>query len=194
MRKYLLLSLIPGIGMLLLSIGLPNLFESSVVSPRLILWAGIFFIIVPPIFSFWPKPKDKKIYGTHSNKESIQSIVNDTYSLYNETGLFVKYCYLEERGNRLVKLNDSFDSYLKNIKGKLALVPQELELKTLRLFDILSDYKRSAEIIYSATKTNNRYTDQQELEKKFANEVSPLYAEIEVELRKILNNLTQSVA
>ncbi len=122
---------------------------------------------------------------------SIKSLLDDIYSLYNQTGLFIKYCYNDDAnisGGKSANLHNKFENCLKAFKGKALYLPQELELKMSRFFDILFEYKRNAEVIASAAKAPDRYTDQQKLEQKFTNEVPVFYSEIEVELRKILGN------
>ena len=179
--------------MVLLSVGAPVILESLCIPPKLFLGVGTLLIAFPPMaYFFWFKPKDEKKQDVPSDREAIQSVIDDTYTLYNETGLLVKNCFLAAQevsfGNS-VDLHKKFDGYNKTIKGRLATVSQalELEVKVFRLFDILFEYKRGAEAIVSATKTDNRNRDQQKLEQKFTNEVVPLYSEIEVVLRRLIN-------
>lgn len=121
---------------------------------------------------------------------AIKSLLDNIYSLYNETGLFIKYCYTDDMkisGGKSTDLHKKFKNYLKAFKGKALDLPQELELKMLRFYDILFDYKQRGFFIVSAAKNLNGYNRQQKLEQDFSKEVPVLYSEIEVELRKLLS-------
>ncbi len=152
--------------------------------------SGIVYVIINTFFC--RRKGVKQPPAISLDKNAVQSVINDTYFLYNETGLFVKHCFVAAREDSMEKsteLNKRFDDFNQTIKGRLAIVPNALELsvKVFRLFDILWEYKRDAEIIVSATKNDNRYRDQLKLVQRFANEVAVLYSEIEVELMKLTN-------
>ncbi len=150
--------------------------------------SGLVYVIINIIFSRMEENKQPSTISLNQN--TAQFIIDDTYSLYNETGLFVKHCFVAAREvnwEKSAALNEKFDVYLKTIKGRLLALPQELEVKIFRFFDMLFDYKKGGDSIVSMAKTNECYSRQQELEQNFSNEASPLYSEIEVELRKLVN-------
>jgi len=189
MRKCILLSIIPGIGFVGTSIGASEMLEQIHISTKIVFYIGMALIVVPPII-FFLLLKHKKVSDSPINKTSIKSLLDDTYSLYNETGLFIKNCYTADAKiswGKLKDLNKKFESYLKAFKGKVLGIPQELEPKMLRFHDILFDFKRRGESLVSTAKTHDCYKRQQKLEHDFSGEAPVLYSELEVELRKLIN-------
>ena len=164
-----------------------------------LLWASIFAAV--GIFGIYLRAWRRSVSASENDlrptkatkSNAIKSLLEDTDFLYTETGLFIKCCYtnsVKTGGSKSFDLHKQFKKYKKVLKGQALHLPQEIELKMFRLFDILFEYKRKGDSIVSSTKIPNRYKDQQKLEQEFTNEVSSLYSEIEVELRKIFNKET----
>ena len=145
------------------------------------------------ILFFYLKNKNTKTVEVTEPSTAIKSLLSDTHSLYNNTGLFIKSCYTDSvktGGEKRINLDKEFKSYLKTFKGRMLELPQKLEPKISRFIYILEDYVKQGEIIISLPKTPECYSRQQKLEQDFSNNAPVLYSEIEVELRKILNKKT----
>jgi len=125
--------------------------------------------------------------------KSLKSLLSDTHSLYNNTGLFIQACYndrVKTSSGKRMDLDKEFKNYLKVFKGRMLELPQELEPKISSFVYILEDYAKRGEIIISLPKTPECYRRQKKLEQEFSNNAPVLYSEIEVELRKLLNKKT----
>lgn len=184
-----LVGFIVGIGVVAMS----NAYGSAELVIILSVLTGLYLIavLVYQISVGFPMLRFKKPSPpTIADNNAIKSLLEDTHSLYNNTGLFIQSCYTDSvktsNGKRM-DLDKEFKNYLKIFKGRMLDFPQELEVKINSFFNILLEYIRRGEIITNTPKTQERYSQQQKLLQDFSSDAPVLYSEIDVELRKLLN-------
>ena len=149
---------------------------------------GLLYVFINVVF--FRKSTNEKNDAVDPKKAITQSLLDDTYSLYNNTGLFIQSCYNDSvkiSGGKRMDLDKEFKNYLKVFKGKMIDFPQELEPKITRFYNSLLDYIKRGESIISLPKTREYYSKQQKLAQDFSEDAPVLYSKLEVELRKLLN-------
>ena len=132
---------------------------------------------------FHPKKKIKK------NKK-LENIFGEIAKLYNQTAIYIQESFNITTAldvNKGQSLHQAFENFIKYENSNKLSLPQELEVAIMSFFDLLHGYKRDADLIVNASKTNECYQRWLGLKQNFDSQVARSYSQLEVRFRKLLN-------
>ncbi|GAG05117.1 unnamed protein product [marine sediment metagenome] len=173
------------LGILFITIGLPTMIPNSIRIGFFIL--GNLIIISVVIYQIYESKFRKK---SINNKTELQNIFGKIATLYSQTGILIQNSFdipIATIGGESQSLHKNFQDFTKYMDTITLSLPQEVGVKIMSLFDLLSDYKKQADVIINSSKTNECYARWLDLKQRHEKIVAPRYTELEVYLRNILN-------